>query len=176
MWKLLQTELGRIIGWYDSEELAEEAMSMYVMERWVDERQYRDVREISDDELLVLVRSWYVLEYMEMVDKAREQYHDAKAALYLACRDADRLSSKMIREAEALVWSAEAAMREACAAIDAADAAQKKAHYWGARVEAGKRLDYVKKEGFAPLQIKEYQREYDNACDAYDAYMNDDDY
>lgn len=50
---------------------------------------------------------------------AREQYRDAKAALYLACRDADRLSSKMIREAEAIVWSAEAAMREAEAAYDA---------------------------------------------------------
>ena len=110
MWKLIHTKLDRIIGWYDSEELAEEAMSMYVMDHWVDERQYRDVREISDDELLVIVQSWYVLEYMEMVDKAREQYHDAKAKHYLACREADKLHSKMVREAEADVWSAEQAL------------------------------------------------------------------
>ena len=94
---------------------------------------------------------------------AQEAYHAAKAALYLVCRDADRLSSKMIRDAEDVLHRAQAAHREACAAIDADDAAKKKAHYWGERVEAGKRLECAK-------------REYDNACAAYDDYMNDDDY
>ena len=107
---------------------------------------------------------------------ARERYHDAKAKLYSVCRDADRLSSKMIREAEALVWSAEAAMREACAAIDAADSVEKEAHYWLERVCAGQRLEYARREGFAPSRIKAYKREYEDACAAYDDYMGDDDY
>lgn len=77
MWKLfLRAGHGRIIGMFTSKELAEAAMLMEMMEQLSEERacreieedaaaerEYRDVREISDEELLDGLRDWYAVEY-----------------------------------------------------------------------------------------------------------------
>lgn len=77
MWKLfLSAGHGRIIGMFTSEELAEAAMLMEMMAQLSEdracreieedaaaEREYRDVREISDEELLDGLRDWYSVEY-----------------------------------------------------------------------------------------------------------------
>ena len=77
MWKLfLRAGHGGIIGMFTSKELAEEAMLMEMMaqlsedracreieEELLAERNYRDVREISDEELLDGLRDWYSVEY-----------------------------------------------------------------------------------------------------------------
>jgi hypothetical protein len=77
MWKLfLRAGHGRIIGMFTSEELAEEAMLMEMMAQLSEdracreieedaaaEREYREVREISDEELLDGLRDWYSVEY-----------------------------------------------------------------------------------------------------------------
>jgi len=77
MWKLFLTAgHGRIIGMFTTEELAEAAKLMEmtsqlsedracreIEEAAAAEREYREVREISDEELLDGLRDWYSVEY-----------------------------------------------------------------------------------------------------------------
>ena len=111
---------------------------------------------------------------------AQEAYRDAKAAIfarfYLSCRKADRMIRAEQQEAEDTLHRAMTAHREALAAMDAADEEAQKAHYWLERVCAMQRLEYAQREGYAPSQIKAYRQEYDDACAAYDDFMNDDNY